>query len=100
MEKWQARALSETRTNAGINGLLALARLGPKETQNDLLKALAKFPLDGLTESQKLEKLRVIELSFIRQGRPEPEMAQMAIAKLDPHYPAQSEWLNRGVERV
>lgn len=93
--QWQDRALSETRTNAGLNGLLALARCGGKETQNALLKALAKFPLDGLTEDQKLEKLRVIELSFIRQGHPDAEMTKFAIEKLDQHYPAKSERLNR-----
>ena len=93
--QWKDRALSETRPNAGITALLALARLGGKETQNDLLHALAKFPLDGLTEAQQLEKLRVIELSFIRQGRPDADMTKMAIEKLDRHYPAKSEALNR-----
>jgi putative heme-binding domain-containing protein len=95
VESWKDRALSETRTNAGINGLLALARLGGKETQTPLLKALAKFPLDGLTESQKLEKLRVIELSFIRQGKPDEQIAKMAIEKLDRQYPASTQALNR-----
>ncbi len=93
--EWKDRALSETRTNAGITALLALARLGGRETQNDLLRALAKFPLDGLSEAQALEKLRVIELSFIRQGRPDEELAKMAVEKLDRHYPAKSERLNR-----
>jgi putative heme-binding domain-containing protein len=93
--QWQSRALSETRTNAGLTALLALARCGGKETQSDLLHALAKFPLDGLSEAQQLEKLRVIELSFIRQGHPSPELAKMAIEKLDRHYPAKSQWLNR-----
>ncbi|HWY77800.1 MAG TPA: heme-binding protein [Verrucomicrobiae bacterium] len=95
VSEWQDRALSETRTNAAINGLLALARRGGKETQNALLKALTKFPLDSLTEDQKLEKLRVIELSFIHQGRPDPEMAKMGIEKLDRQYPSKSERLNR-----
>ncbi|MDB6111733.1 MAG: heme-binding protein, partial [Pedosphaera sp.] len=93
--QWQDRALAETRTNAGINGLLALARCGTKETQNNLLKALAKFPLDGLDEDQKLEKLRVIELSFIRQDKPDAAIAKMAIEKLDHQYPAKSARLNR-----
>jgi putative heme-binding domain-containing protein len=93
--EWKDRAISENRTNAGITALLALARCGGKETQRDLLKALAKFPLDNLSEAQQLEKLRVIELSFIRQGKPDPDLVQMAIDKLDRHYPAKSEWLNR-----
>ncbi|WP_040549828.1 c-type cytochrome [Pedosphaera parvula] len=95
VESWKDRALSETHTNAGINGLLALARLGAKDTQGPLLRALAKFPIDGLSESQKLEKLRVIELSFIRQGKPDQQIAKMAIEKLDRQYPAKSQALNR-----
>ncbi len=93
--QWQDRALAETRTNAGITALLALARCGGKEMQDPLLHALAKFPLDGLSEAQKLEKLRVVELSFIRQGRPDAELTKMAIEKLDRQYPAKDEWLNR-----
>ncbi|MDB6123040.1 MAG: heme-binding protein [Pedosphaera sp.] len=94
VEQWKNRALSETKTNAAINALLALARVGGKETQTDLLKALARFPLDGLSEEQKLEKLRVIELSFIRQGKPDAAIAKMAIEKLSRQYPARSDALN------
>ncbi len=93
--EWRDHAINETRTNAALTALLALARLGGKETQNDLLLALKKLPMDGLSESQQLEKLRVIEVSFTRQGRPSPEMAKLAIAKLDRLYPAASEALNR-----
>lgn len=91
---WQDRALGETRTNAALTALLALARCGPKDTQRDLLLALKQFPLDRLTEEQQLNKLRVVELSFIRQGHPDPVMAKMATDKLDAHYPAKSERLN------
>jgi putative heme-binding domain-containing protein len=92
--EWQDRAIAETHTNAALTSLLALARLGGKDTQTPLLKALTKFPIDNLTESQKLEKLRVIELSFIRQGKPDEEIAKMGIEKLVRQYPAKSEWLN------
>jgi putative heme-binding domain-containing protein len=92
---WKARALTETRTNAALTALLALVRVSGKETQNDLLLALKNFPMDNLTEAQQLEKLRVIELSFTRQGKPAPELAKLAIEKLDRLYPAKSEKLNR-----
>ncbi|HEX3798697.1 MAG TPA: c-type cytochrome [Verrucomicrobiae bacterium] len=98
--QWQDRALSETRTNAGLTALLALARCGGKETQTPLLQALAKFPLDGLDESQKLAKLRVIELSFIRQGHPDADMTKFVMDKLDRHYPADDEWLNRELSEL
>jgi hypothetical protein len=76
---WKDRALNETNSQAGLTALLALARCGGKETQDGLLRALAKFPLPGLSEELQLEKLRVIQLSFIRQGRPTEELAKVAL---------------------
>ncbi len=100
VEQWRARALAETNTNAGLTALLALARLGGRETQSDLLKALRQWPLDSLTEEQKLEKLRVLEVSFVRQGKPEPDVVQLAIEKLGRPYPAQSWPLNRELSQL
>jgi putative heme-binding domain-containing protein len=57
--------------------------------------ALKKYPVNTLDEFQKLEKLRIIGLSFIRQGKPEPELAKLAMEKLDQYYPASSQALNR-----
>ena len=95
VQEWQSRALQESQPRAALSALLALARVGPKETQADLLKTLSKFPMDKLPEDLKLEKLRLIQLSFIRQGRPESELAALAVDKLDRLYPSNSEALNR-----
>ncbi len=92
---WGERAVKETDPQTAMTALLALARCGGKETQNDLLRALGKFPLSSLTEELQLEKLRVIQVSFIRQGRPAEELAKVAVEKLNARYPAASEKLNR-----
>jgi putative heme-binding domain-containing protein len=92
---WKDRAVAETDTETGLTALLALARCGGKETQRDLLLALKKFPLSSLSREQELLKLRVIELSFCRQGRPADDLVQLAIEKLDPLYPATSYEVNR-----
>ena len=97
---WKERALAETNVNAGLVSLLALARCGGKDTQRDLLMALRKFPLDSLSITQRLEKLRVIELSFIRQGKPEPELAKLAVEKLNRLYPSDNEYLNRELSQL
>jgi len=91
---WKERALSETNPQAGLTALLALARCGGKETQDGLLRALAKFPLTGLSDELQLAKLRVIQLSFIRQGRPSEELARVALEKLSPRYPSPSRQVN------
>jgi putative heme-binding domain-containing protein len=97
---WKDRALAETNAETGLNALLALARCSGRETQPELLLALKKFPFDSLSVTQKLEKLRVIELSFIRQGKPEPELEKLAVEKLDRMYPADNELLNRELSQL
>jgi putative heme-binding domain, Pirellula/Verrucomicrobium type len=101
VERWKDMALLESNTDAALNGLLSLARCGGKETQRDLLSmALKKFPLDSLSVTQKLQKLRIIELSFIRQGKPDADLAKLAIDKLDPAYPSDNEFVNRELSQL
>jgi putative heme-binding domain-containing protein len=92
---WKDRAVAETNPETALTALLGLARCGGKETQRDLLLALKKFPISSLSQEQELLKLRVIEISFCRQGRPADDLAQLAVEKLDPLYPAASEEVNR-----
>ncbi len=97
---WTPRALAETNATAALHALLALARTGPASTQPDLLKTLARFPLAGLDDDHRLLKLRVIQLSFLRQGRPNPTLSQLAIDKLSPRFPASSWAENRELTRL
>ncbi len=97
---WKARALAETHPDAALTALLALARCSGRETQNELLGAMKRFPLNSLIEEQRLAKLRVIGLSFIRQGRPSPEMAAVASEKLNAAYPAPTEAMNRELSQL
>jgi putative heme-binding domain-containing protein len=79
----------------GLMGLLALARMGTKDDQDLVLKALAKYPLDSLDDDLKLIKLRVIEVALARQGRPNSDLVQIEIEKLGRQYPAKSFPMNR-----
>jgi putative heme-binding domain-containing protein len=92
---WQNRALTETRSMAALTALLALARSGPTNCQNDLILALHKFPLATLDVEEQLLKLRVLEVCFSRQGRPDSDTAQLVIDELDPLYPAYSQPVNQ-----
>src|SRR5207247_987405 len=71
-----------------------------RETQTPLLKALAQWPLDSLDETRKLLKLRVIEVSLARQGRPSAELIKTATEKLGRQYPAKSWPLNRELSQL
>jgi putative heme-binding domain-containing protein len=94
IEEWQTQALAETRTNASLTALLALARCAGAETQPQLLHRLSEWPLRVLNPEQQLEKLRVMELSFIRQGRPSPAEANAITKELDKEYPSSNKRLN------
>jgi putative heme-binding domain-containing protein len=93
-------AVAPDRARAELTRLLAIARVGSREVQADLLKALAKFPLDSLDEELKLLKLRVIKVSFIRQGRPDTDLVNLAIEKLGKQYPAKNWPLNRELSEL
>jgi glucose/arabinose dehydrogenase len=96
VSQWKFRALAETNPTAALTALLSVARLGGADSQADLLEALAKFPLSQIkSEEQKLEKLRVIEVSFSRQGVPTCDAAAALVTELSPAYPAKSISLNR-----
>jgi putative heme-binding domain-containing protein len=98
--QWRDRALKEQNPRAALTALLALARAGSKADQEPLLQALTRFPLDQLDEEWKLNKLRTVELSFIRQGRPSDEFVRAATEKLSKQFPAQSYALNRELSQL
>ena len=100
VSEWKEAALHETRPMAALTQLLALARVGDKSVQPELLEALKKFPLDSLEDELKLLKLRVLKLSFIRQGRPAEDLAKMGIEKLGRQYPAKTFALNRELSEL
>jgi putative heme-binding domain-containing protein len=98
--KWQEKALAEKKPQAALTALLALARTADAKAQPALLAALEKFPISKLSTAQKQEKLRVLSLSFIRQGRPSFATAKKLIAELDPLFPGKDELLNRELVMV
>ncbi|MBY0229175.1 MAG: c-type cytochrome [Gemmataceae bacterium] len=98
--EWQEKALKETDPQASLEALLALARCGDAKAQPALLEALARLPMDKLTTAQKAAKLRVLGLSFIRQGRPSAAAARKIVAELDPLFPGPDELLNRELMMV
>jgi putative heme-binding domain-containing protein len=100
LSRWKERALAETNATAAFNALLALARVGGSDAQPDLIKAVDHFPLGSLSEQEQLKKLRVVQLSLLRQGRAESALARSLIEDLDRHYPAPGQPLNLELSRL
>ena len=72
---------------------LALARIGAPSEQEVILKALKNFPLgqEGMTDDLKLLKLRILEVTFARHGRPSEAWVKVGMEKLLTHYPSKGE---------
>ena len=102
VDQWKSKALEESDPQAAITALLALARLGDTGTQPQIIKALAKFPMSSLSIPLQLEKLRVIEVSISRQGKPSGELSAAIVGELDSLYPSATEHvdLNRELCQV
>ena len=100
VDQWRQKALDEREPKAALAALLALARVGPKDAQQDVLLTLSKIQIHQGDEQRLLEKLRVIEVSIARQGKPQSDLAAQTAMELDPLYPAKSLALNRELCQV
>ncbi len=92
---WQGRALDEPNVDASITALTALARLGPANLQKEVLNSLSKLDPTAISDEQKLAALRVLELTFIRMGKPDEENTKDVIEALSPLYPDRNDAINR-----
>ncbi len=98
---WKNRALGETRTNASLTALLALARVGDASLHQELTAALLRRLRTKLTEEQNLTALRALDLVFIRMGRPESGPARSAIdVLLSLQHPSGTVRLNQELTRT
>jgi putative heme-binding domain-containing protein len=98
--EWKSKALAETKPEGAFTALLALARMGGAESQADLLASLGKFPAASLDKTQLLDKLRVLEVSISRQGKPSAELAKPFVTELEALYPAKDIEVNRELCQV
>ncbi|MDB6153938.1 MAG: Cytochrome c, partial [Chthoniobacteraceae bacterium] len=93
--KWADRALSEKNPQAAIEALIALARVGDKSMQGRLIEALGQLDFAKLPADLRLPLLRAWELAFTRMGKPEPAVCAKVVAKLDPLFPSNDNFVNR-----
>jgi putative heme-binding domain-containing protein len=107
---WQDRALRETDPGKAIEALLALVRavgqdpfhhprkptdpIPGAELKGPILDALDRLDWARLTDSRRLDLLRVYGILFNRMGKPDAAARRKLIARLDPHYPAASREMN------
>ena len=97
---WATRALKQIESWAALESAVALARMGGKERQNDVLALLRRLDFAKLTEAQRLALVRAYQITIARSGVPSGEALTQAIAQLDAVYPAKTNDLNRELSRT
>lgn len=95
VDLWRERALRERVPNASLAALMALARSDSPKSQGDLLAALESLPFAKLDADQRLGKLRVLMMSFIRQGQPPAARGKKQLQDLEEMFPDADERFNR-----
>ncbi len=98
--KWKAKALAETDPKTALIALLALARVGGEASNGEIFAKLETFPLAGLPDAVKLQKLRVIQVAVSRNGKPSEAAIQRVIADIDTVFPARSFPLNTDLSQI
>lgn len=98
--EWQARALKEKDPQALVQSTIALAHHGKPASRNAMLKSLMGVDFKALSEDGKIDHLRAIELLFLRMGLPEQAIKNQLVGYLNPHYPANTNNLNRNLSKV
>lgn len=107
--EWRDRALAEKSSpEATLNALLALVHVSAKdpahrregdpepdpELRDKVLRALAGLDWDRLAHPEKLDLLRLYQVTLNRFGKPGPDAVARLIGILDPRYPASSREMN------
>jgi putative heme-binding domain-containing protein len=118
---WRSRALAETRPQALMEALIALARATHRpelviegkpasgasvhstqpvaaehaELQIEMLKTMGRLEGHTLSREQSLTSLRTLALIFTRLGKPDPEVCMAVAEKLDPLYPTGDTTIDR-----
>jgi putative heme-binding domain-containing protein len=97
---WREQALTETKVEARLTALLALARQGMADDQPQVVGQLNDVSWNSLSGAQKLCALRAYELAFAR-GQGTLASSRIATAqKLRPHFPDADGWVNRELSRL
>lgn len=97
---WQERALKATDAQTTLTALLGLVRVGDKSLQPRILESLGRVQWGALSDSQRLELLRVYGLAFIRMGTPSAEAAARLASRFDAVYPSHSKEINAELSKV
>lgn len=100
VDTWVKRALNESRPQARITSMTALARVGSEEYRADAIESLLELDVAALSVDQKLSYLRALSLVFMRLGDPGEEQRNRITDLLVDLLPHEDERVNVELVRV
>lgn len=100
VEQWQNCVLLEKDPATLITAGIALARNGKPAFKTPLLNTLKNLKWKSLTQTQKMDLLRLYQLAFIRLGKPTEMERKNILVQIDGAYPASDSFLNRELSQV
>jgi hypothetical protein len=92
---WASRALAETDPQASIEAIIALARVGDRALQPQLITSLERLHFSKLPGELHLPYLRAWQLVFTRMGKPDESLRADITKRLDPLFPDADPQVNR-----
>ena len=93
--QWQEKVWLEKNPQAAIQASVALAHHGHKNLRDKILSQLTQINYQDLSDDQKMDLLRAIELVILRMGEPTGVARKNLIDYLNPQFPATTNKLNR-----
>ncbi|MGN6546311.1 MAG: c-type cytochrome, partial [Aureliella sp.] len=100
VEKWRKAALTLTEPQAVITAAVALARMGSKQDQAELIKKLSSIDFESLAPATQLELLRAHELVYLRLSKPDADQRKTVLAQLNERFPTKNALVNRELAAV
>ncbi|MFN7732495.1 MAG: heme-binding protein [Pirellula sp.] len=97
---WVPQWMSESNTDALIEGAIAIARVGDTSLREPLLGKLSTINGASLTPQQRLDLARALQLILIRLGALDDSLRLAILDKLDPAFPSEDPSLNRELVNI
>jgi len=100
LSEWTEKTLNEKDPVTLTHAAIGLARRGDPKTKKPLLDALTKVNISTLSDAQRLDLMRAIELVFTRMGAPDAAEKNAVSNLLSPIFPAATNDLNKELSKL
>lgn len=100
VDLWAEKVLTATEPVTLMQGAMALARQNKKEYRDGLLNSLNEVDLSKLSDSEKVDFTRTVELILLRLGKPAGAAKENLIGQLSEQYPAGNKEIDRQLSKI